>query len=177
MQGPLQRILAGLFEEGGLLSNEKARKAVLVVGLVLIALLLISTFSDGDSADEPVETVDISQQEEHLEQRLCRIVGEIDGVSDPVVMLTLDSSEQHVYAGDEVSSTSSDSGGSTTRSEYSVVLGGSSRQPLETSVILPRVRGVAVICGGAQDPQVRERVVNAVAGVLDISTSRIYVTY
>ena len=47
---------------------------------------------------------------------------------------------------------------------------------LETSVILPKVRGVAVVCGGAEDIVIREKVVNTAARVLDIKVSQVYVT-
>ena len=39
-----------------------------------------------------------------------------------------------------------------------------------------KVRGVAVVCGGAENMLVREKVVNTAARVLDIGVSQVYVT-
>ena len=60
-------------------------------------------------------------------------------------------------------------------SENSPALTGS-KDALEKSVILPKVRGVAVVCGGAENMLVREKVVNTAARVLDIGVSQVYVT-
>lgn len=159
------------------LDSEKGRKIVLAVGLSLMAVLLLSCYLGGGDEVSSSENAGCAEVEEALEERLERLLSQVSGVSSPVVMLTLDSSEESVFAIDSSSSRSSSEGGSSSQSEESIVLGGSSREPLITSSVMPRVRGVAVVCGGAEDPAVRERVVNTVAGVLDISTSRIYVTY
>ena len=45
-----------------------------------------------------------------------------------------------------------------------------------STVIPPRVRGVAVVCGGAENVLIREKVVNTAARVLDIGVSQVYVT-
>lgn len=159
------------------LDSEKGRRIILATGLALMAVLLISCYFGGSGETGSPEGVSSAETEEALEERLERLLSQVSGVSSPVVMLTLDSSEESVFAVDSSSSQSSSEGGESAQSEESVVLSGSSREPLITSSVMPKVRGVAVVCGGAEDPAVRERVVNTVAGVLDISTSRIYVTY
>ena len=73
---------------------------------------------------------------------------------------------------EEVKSSSS---GDSLSSENSPALTGS-KDALEKSVILPKVRGVAVVCGGAENMLVREKVVNTAARVLDIGVSQVYVT-
>ncbi len=157
--------------------SDKGRRIVLISGLAIMALLLISCFFGGGDEAVTLDAKSVSDTEAALEQRLSKLLSQLDGVTDPVVMLTLECSEESRYATDSSSSRSSSDGGESTQSEESIVLSGSSREPLQTSSVMPKVRGVAVVCGGAQDPATRERVVNTVAGVLDISTSRIYVTY
>ena len=76
-----------------------------------------------------------------------------------------------IPAGEVKSSSSGDS----LSSENSPALTGS-KDALEKSVILPKVRGVAVVCGGAENMLVREKVVNTAARVLDIGVSQVYVT-
>ena len=92
-------------------------------------------------------------------------------MTSPKVMLTLYRTSERVFA-EEVKSSSS---GDSLSSENSPALTGS-KDALEKSVILPKVRGVAVVCGGAENMLVREKVVNTAARVLDIGVSQVYVT-
>ena len=110
---------------------------------------------------------DAARVERELEQRLTDIISQIDGVTSPQVMVTLDRTSER-----EVKSSSS---GDSLSSENSPALTGS-KDALEKSVILPKVRGVAVVCGGAENMLVREKVVNTAARVLDIGVSQVYVT-
>ena len=103
---------------------------------------------------------------------MTELLAEIDGVSSPQVMVTLDRTSERVFA--EESKTRSGSGENST--ESTLALSGSGKEALETSVILPKVRGVAVVCGGAEDIVIREKVVNTAARVLDIKVSQVYVT-
>ena len=166
----------------GILSRPKLRKAVIIVGIALILLIFVSTVLP-KSETAPLPNEDTSVTEQKLEQRLEALLSEIDGVVAPTVMLTLDSTTEHIYARDSKkgsANTLDDSGSSdTTDSENTVVLvgSGSTKSALEESTVLPKVRGVAVVCGGAADPLIREKVVNAVSSVLNISSSRVYVTY
>lgn len=165
-----------------ILSDKKVRSIIVVIGCVLILLLFFSTLTP-QSRDEAQQDEDTSAIEQKLEHRLEELIGSINGVVSPTVMVTLESTSQRVYARDSRngSSTSQKDGSSTASgdSESSIVLisSGSDKSALEESTILPRVRGVAVICGGAEDPAVKEKVVNAIASVLDISSSRVCVTY
>ena len=151
-------------EYSGIFQSRGFRRGAVIVGAVLIALLFFSTLlPEAETETLPADNADAA--EERLERRLEQLLSEIDGVISPAVMITLDSTTQRVYARDE------------SAGESSVVLAGGGRTPVEESTRLPEVRGAAVVCGGAQDPLIKEKVVNTVAGVLDISSSRIYVTY
>ncbi len=167
----------------GPLSDKKVRKAIIIIGAAVILLIFLSSFSGGTEKDSSPPQENTAELEQELEQRLELIISEIDGVSAPRVMLTLEQTSQTVYARDERSSASSsgDESGSdeNSDSESSVVIvgSGSAKTALTESTILPKVRGVAVICGGADNVLIKEKVVNTVASVLDISTSRVYVTY
>lgn len=165
------------------LSDKRLVKAAVIIGAAVILLIFISSLSGGSEKEPSLPTEDTAQLEQKLEQRLEQLISEIDGVSAPRVMLTLEQTSQTVYARDERSSSSSsgDESGSdkNSDSESSVVIvgSGSGKAALTESTILPRVRGVAVVCGGAENVLTKEKVVNTVASVLDISTSRVYVTY
>lgn len=167
----------------GLLSDKNKRKALFIIGAALIVLIFVSTLAPSGGKETEAPTEDIAAMEHELEQRLESLISQIDGVTSPTVMVTLDSTTETVYARDskDSSSTAHSDGGSSADgdSESTVVLigSGSDKSALEESRILPRVRGVAVVCGGADSPTIKEKVVNTIAGVLDIGTSRIYVTY
>ena len=167
----------------GLISDKRFRKAAVIIGAALILLIFLSTLSPAESKSAAAPAEDTAILEEKLEKRLETLLAEIDGVSSPTVMLTLDRTSETVYARDSRSgaaSESDDSGSSeNSDSESSIVIvgSGSDKTALTESTVLPRVRGVAVICGGAENVLIKEKVVNTVASVLDISTSRVYVTY
>lgn len=174
-----------LMPEGltALLDSRKFRRAAIFIGLAAMLLLFLSTLPIGGSGSAPEQAAeDPTVIERELEQRLEELISRIDGVSSPKVMVTLDKTSQQVYAREERSSSSATDNGTgsshSSDSESGVVLvgSGSGKEALPESVVLPKVRGVAVVCGGAQDPQIKEKVVNAVSGVLDIGVSHIYVT-
>ena len=160
----------------------KGQKLIVIAGLALIVLLYLSTLSFGGGEEAAKLPADPAALEQQLEQRLEELLSRIDGVSDPKVMVTLDKTAEIMYAQESRSSTSEESGSEISRtsgsSENSVVLvgSGSGKQVLEAGVIQPTVRGVTVVCGGAQDARIREKVVSAISGVLDIGASRICVT-
>lgn len=157
-----------------LLSNEKLRKAAVIIGAALIVLIFLSTLG-GDSEKPTAAQEDTAAYEQQLEQRLETLLSQIDGVGEAQVLLTLDSTTEHVYARD--TRQSEDSSGSDTEATIVLATSGSEKTAIEQSSLLPKVRGVAVVCDGAQRPEIKERVVNAVAAALGIGTSKIYVTY
>ena len=166
----------------GILSDKKARNVIVAIGCALILLLFFSTLTPSEKS-ETTQSEDTSAIERELEHRLEELIGGINGVVSPSVMVTLDSTSQRVYARDSRNgSSSSNNNGSSSASgdsESTIVLisSGSDKNALEESTVLPKVRGVAVICGGAEDPATKEKVVNVISSVLNISSSRVYVTY
>lgn len=167
--------------ENGLLANKKVLCAVVGAGVVLIILLFFGSFSDsGPPAQQTQDQKTAAELESDLEKRLEDILSQINGVDSPRVMITLDTTAERVFAEETKSSadSSTNSAGSAEKSdsESSVVLVGSAKEALEKSTVMPRVRGVCVVCGGASNPLIKEKVVNAVSGVLDLGASHIYVT-
>lgn len=150
------------------------RRLVLIAGIAAIVLLFLSTLAPQSEpqAVQQYTAEETAKLERELERRLTELLAEIDGVSSPRVMVTLDRTSERVFA--EESKIRSGSGENST--ESTLALSGSGKEALETSVILPKVRGVAVVCGGAEDIVIREKVVNTAARVLDIKVSQVYVT-
>lgn len=157
------------------LSEGGWRRFVIIAGITAIVLLFLSTLTPKQQSAARTEVYsaeDVVSLEQQLEQRLTDIISRIDGVTSPKVMVTLDCTSERVFAEETKSSSSPDE----TSTENSIALSGSGKDALETGVILPRVRGVAVVCGGADNVLIREKVVNAAARVLGIGVSKVYVT-
>lgn len=146
-------------------------------------LLFLSTLSFGGKEEQQAPAVQAESAEDierALEQRLEKLISQIDGVNEVSVMVTLESTSTRVFAEETQSEASSsdnaDSSSKSSGSRTEIVLAGSGKEPLETSVICPKVRGVAVVCAGAADPVVKEKIANTVSGVLNIGISRVCVT-
>lgn len=153
-----------------------------------IVLVLLSYTLEGEpqqgSPDSGIRTgTPVLEQE--LEQRLAGIVSRIDGAGCTTVMVTMDNTGEYVYAKDTTvrtdTSTAQENGrisGSTSDSSetaHIIIDGRDGDQPLVEKQIEPKVRGVIVLCEGADDPVVESRVTEAVKTALGISSSRICV--
>ena len=163
-----------------LVLSDKGRKIMIVGALAVMLLLLLSTVScEGNDTAEtvPGQVENAAEIERELERRLEQLISQIDGAGSVTVMVTLDTVSERVYEKDKRTEGSSAGDSKSYEYETEVVLSGSSKQPLQISSVLPRVRGAAVVCPGAADPQVRERVTNTVAKALNIGVSKVYVTY
>lgn len=168
----------------GLFSGENRKKVLIFGAAAVILLLLLSTLTgnSGKTASRETTSVneDASKLERSLEQRLEKLLEKMDGVGSVSVMVTLDTSSRQLYEKDEKTdqkTVSDSSGGSeNTARETETVLAGSSKEPLLTGVVQPKVRGAAVVCSGASDPVIREKVTYTVAKALNIGVSRVYVT-
>ena len=156
-----------------------------VTGIILIAASYI-----WDEQAEPAESVSdagtlLSADTRTLEQRLSEMVSRIDGAGRSCVMVTMDSTREAVYAQDlretEDTSSSSESGrttesGNISREQTHILMDrGSGEEPLVEKQIEPQVRGVMILCEGAENPVVEQRVAEAVKTVLGIPASRICV--
>lgn len=162
-------------------TGEKGKRVIVAVGLGIIALLFISSIIPENEKTASVTGYEAAEQEERrLEQRLEALIVKIDGAGPATVMVTLDTTAERVYAQNEKTGSSANGNGENSsrsgNSETEIVLAGSSRQPLESGAVMPKARGCAVVCAGASDPAVKERIANAVADVLGIGISRVYVT-
>lgn len=154
------------------IKRDKRVALIVCIGLVGIILLTISELipQKSEPKENPKETnvTDIRDNyEKNLEERLTSIVSSINGAGRTEVMVTLASGDENVYAVKEKSSD-----GSRER-EYVVIESDSNESGLLLKVIEPEIRGVAVICEGADSANVRQEIVSTVSAVLGISTNRI----
>ena len=139
---------------------------VLAVGLVLMALPGLTNNKQSAPAPEPTAAA------ESMEERLEKILTQIDGVGRAKVLLTEASGAETVYQTDGESYENSDR-----RRTQTVIISNGSREEsgLIRSVNPPAYLGAVVVCQGGNLPAVKLAVVEAVANATGLSANRITV--
>ena len=100
-----------------------------------------------------------------MEKRLKHVLGQMEGVGETEVMITLSDSGETIVEKDQKEQTNrieeSDAGGGTrttteqeTEETTVYVENGSEKQPYVTKEVLPKVEGVLVVAEGGDDPRV-----------------------
>lgn len=177
--------------------SETRLRLILFIGLAAIALIFLSDNFSGKtrSASANVSTNaadyggygDYDQYTEQLEARLTELISAVDGAGETKVMITLECGTEYVYASQQKTtsamSENSDANGKTSRDEKrtgeeNVILvdGSGGEEPLILKEITPTVAGVVVVCSGADDVNVRQRVTDIVTTALGTSSNRVCVT-
>lgn len=145
--------------------HSDSRAAWALLGLGILGMILIA-FPTGkpDSKETAQETTSWKGYQETLETRLESLIGEIQGVGKVSVMVTLETQEETVYALDTRESEE-------TLEEEHVLLDGD--EPLVETVWYPQVQGVAVVCQGAEDVNVRAQITQIASVLTGVTTNRI----
>ena len=134
-----------------LFRSEKSIKIILVIGAVLVLFIAFSGLSADDSNKGDNQLFNYEKQaayEEALESKLARVLSEIEGIGEMSIMITLDSSEENAFENNN-------------------------DEP--AYIKAPAVRGVIVVCDGGDNVIIKEKVITAIAGAFDISTTHISV--
>ena len=128
------------------LGGDKSRRLIVIVGFVGMGLILLSHFWPQSGTSASV-SADVTYASE-LETRLTSLVAGVEGVGECRVMITLESGTEYVYT----------------------------TQTMLVTEVLPKVRGVVVVCDGGNDPSVCERVSEVITTALNIPKRRVCVT-
>ena len=118
---------------------------------------------------------------------LEQIVSKIDGAGEVNILITMDSTAEDVYILQKnIDERAKSSGGSDypdSESEYKeeneyVIIKSKdgNEQAVLQKQVMPRIRGVLVVCSGGGNSLTREKITKAVSSVLNISTGKVYVT-
>jgi stage III sporulation protein AG len=155
------------------ISALKGKRAWIILLAVVGAVLLVLPGIWNDSEDGDTDSDTAILYSEALEEKLERLCCSIDGVSFARVLVTLDGGSEYVYAENTESRKSSDS--TNTARDYLIIEGKSGSSPVVISEIYPKIRGVAIVCTGGDEPVMREKIVSLVSAALGISSNRISV--
>ena len=159
-------------EPFSLLAKAKGRqnRALLAaaVGVLAMVLILISELAP-QKTERSASSSGQSASEYHaqLEQRLEKLISQMDGAGKATVMVTLETGTEAVYALD------TQSGELQSQNTHVLLNDGSSA--LTETVCLPQVRGVAVLCDGGGDVRVASRITELIGALLDLPSNRVCV--
>ena len=156
------------------LKNDKKSMFIIILGLVGMFMIMLSgTDSEGVEPDKASDTQLILSEKE-LATEVEAFVKNIYGAGKTKVILTFESFEETVYAYDVDENIASD-GKTDYTSEYVIIDSGNKEDGLKLKIISPKIRGIAIICEGGDDPIVKSQIISALAALFDITTNRISV--
>ena len=145
--------------------------AVAALGAILMLLPFSTEKKEAPETSAQTESCeDTELYSERLEKRITELICSAKGVGKAQVVITLDSTEESVMA------QNSDISSGKTAIDYVIINGSDGQETVPIARIYPKVRGVAVVCTGGGDPQVRKLVTELISAALGISSSRIAVS-
>lgn len=148
----------------------KQGKAALATAIGVLAMLLIllsELFPQEAAPASGTEKTQLpSEYQAQLESRLEKLISQMEGAGKTTVMVTLESSEEMIYAMDTQS-------GQMQEQQTHVLL--EDGTALTETVYQPQIRGVAVLCEGGDDTRVVARITEIVSALLDVPSNRICV--
>lgn len=154
------------------LRKDKKSLATVAIGFLGIALILLSEIP-AFSAEK--STAEITQGEYYradLEKQTEKLISQVKGAGKVSVMLTYESNEEQVFAKDKEENTSSEKDKKIAE-KHIVVDSGGDEKGLTVKVIYPKIRGVAVVCSGGDDPEVKRQISALLSALFDIGANRI----
>ena len=153
---------------------DKKRLFIIVAGIVGVLLLVVSEFipesEDDVEITENDDEMSFISYEKDIEERLKNLIESIDGAGNVQVMVTIESGDEKVYATESKKTENNE------EKNYVLVDIEGSDSGLLLKIAQPEIRGVAIVCQGADSPTVRNAVVGAVTSVLGISSNRVNVS-
>ena len=163
------------------LGNKKSVSVILVLGICGMLLIGFSdSFFSGKKTDSVKNVITIEEYIKNLEKKTRDMLTSIDGAGRCKIMITAESSSEQNFATDDSISQDirQEQSQSKTDIETEIVMvedSSGKKIALVKSVLEPKIRGVLVLCEGADNIETREKVTNAVKTLLGVSTSKISV--
>lgn len=147
-------------------ANNKSMYIIIIIGIVF---MLLSGTGAKHNNDIKARGYDAYSDEE----RLCRILSEIDGVSNVSVMVTYYGTTSYDVAFEQKQDSSQSERETTTRRENSAITSGG--EPMVKGEVYPKAKGVVIIASGASDARVKKSITDAACAALEIASCRVCV--
>lgn len=173
-----------------ILEKENYRKIIIIFGFLGVALIFFSgaikeNFNKRTEAKQESTPESYTKQ---LEADLNDIVSNISGAGQSKILVTLESGMENVYATEQrknKEATEDKQDGQTSKKKETDDLetkyitikdSDGSEKALSVMQIHPTIKGVVVVCAGGKNPDVKEKIINAVKTALNISAKKVFVT-
>ena len=93
-------------------------------------------------------------------------------------MITISETSEYIYAKNDKNSNkiTENTNDSNYNGEYVIIEEDNNDSGLLIKIIEPKIRGVAVVCEGADNPIVQQNIYSTVSAVLNINTTRISIS-
>jgi stage III sporulation protein AG len=163
---------------------------LLIAGAAGALLLVLAPFGTGRTDAAPTKQQEQKTVEEYrtqLEGELTGLLSSIEGVSEINLMITLESAGEKVYATEKRASVNllSDSLSASQKrvenqndSEDSYIIlksADGSESAILVKQLQPVVKGAAIVCKGADNEVIRQKLIETTAIALDLPTNRVSV--
>ena len=176
------------------LLKDKSKKIIICIGILGIALIFISELFKTNNAKKVTARTSATASSStyeyvaQLENNLKELISSIKGAGNTRVMVTLENSEETVYATEEKKNkeaTEDKSDGQLSKKRESddcekkyitVRDADGTERALSVTQIQPTVKGVVVVCDGGDIPEVQQKITDAIKTALNITSKRVYVT-
>lgn len=163
------------------IKKDKKILIFILVGFIGVLLIAISEINVDDSIDKDkkqTQNMDSYEYCDYLETRIEDIVSSIDGAGDVRVMITLAETTEYVYAQNQngTKKSNKDSENSDNKSNFVIIEKDNNDSGLLIKTFEPKIRGVAVVCDGGDNPSVQQQIYSTVSAVLNVSTARISIS-
>ena len=137
---------------------KKYKNIIIISILVIVGILLIIISSIDCSSKKEDENIDSLSYVASLEKKIEGFLKKIDGIKDAKVIISLDSTNETIYAQNE--------------NNLSYILSNNG-EPIIITEIYPTIRGVAVACTNGDNDYIKMQITELLSSYLGISTNRI----
>ncbi len=164
-----------LFEK--LKGSEKGLKILIAAGLAGVLLIMLSELippRDNNAQESITEDYTYSEYISSLEEKTESLLSSINGAGRCKVMITLSDTNESVFA-KNTEENQSDSSYSK-NDEYVLYEEDGSKAPVLVKQYFPEIRGIAIVCDGADNEVVRENIFNSVSSLYGIPVTKISVS-
>ena len=157
------------------LRADKKRAAVLILCALALVLLVLSEWTHPRTETQTAQPSQPSAYAKQTETRLAELIRSIEGAGRTQVLVTLRTGEETVWARNDSMDSEADASRVQSEQTYVLVRSGSDETGLLLKTITPTVQGVAVVCEGADDPLVQQRITQTVTAALGIGAGHVSV--
>lgn len=179
-----------------IIENDRILWIIVLIGLLGIVFIFVSTYiRPSDSKDNNqyltennmLKSYELDSYRNTISEELGSMLASMQGVGRTKVMITMDGSSRSIYATDidlNDRETSRKNGDDENVDKQSIEKKScivirqkdGSEKALAVGQLLPKVKGVLIICDGGDNLQVKNNIIDAVSVALDISNTHICVS-